>query len=121
MWVCSNRRPDGNPKGSCAQQGSEALLNQLKAAMHAAGLTRTVRVMTSGCLDLCEHAAAAVVMPEETFLEKLTEADIPALVEALATAEGARTHPALAGRVIPRETAPAAAPTLVSLGRKPSP
>ncbi|MEI8258225.1 MAG: hypothetical protein WCJ30_21310, partial [Deltaproteobacteria bacterium] len=32
VFVCTNRRPDDSPKGSCAQKGSEALLKALKDA-----------------------------------------------------------------------------------------
>ena len=32
LFVCINRRPDDNPKGSCAQKGSEELVKKLKAS-----------------------------------------------------------------------------------------
>jgi (2Fe-2S) ferredoxin len=83
VWVCSNRRPDGNPKGSCAQSGSEALRDKLKVACHGAGLNGSVRVMASSCLDLCEHGIALAVMPDNTLLGHVTEGDIPALVDGL--------------------------------------
>ena len=30
LFVCTNRREEGNPKGSCAQKGSEELIKALK-------------------------------------------------------------------------------------------
>lgn len=121
MWVCGNRRPDGNPKGSCAQKGSESLRDQLKIACNAAGLNGTVRVMSTSCIDVCEHGIALAVMPDNAVLGELTEADIPALVEGLKTAGGVFAQPSLAPKVVVAHDPTAKpAPSLVSLGRKPS-
>ena len=100
VWVCANRRPDGSPKGSCAQSGSEALRDQLKVACHAAGLNPTVRVMSSSCVDLCEHGIALAVMPDGAVLGHVTEEDIPALVRGLARPGGVAAEPTLAGKVL---------------------
>lgn len=126
VWVCTNRRADGHPKGSCAEKGSERLKDELKAACHEARLGDRVRVNSSGCIDLCEHGIAVAVMPENTLLGGFTSADIPALVEGLHTHGGAGAHPQLAARKITAETpvpAPvqgSAASGVVQLGRKPA-
>ncbi len=113
VWVCGNRRPDGNPRGSCAQKGSEALRDELKAACHKAGLTSTVRVMSSSCIDVCEHGIALAVMPDNAVVGALTAEDIPALVEGLRTAGGVREQPSLAGKIVAPDPP-------VTLGRKPA-
>jgi predicted metal-binding protein len=102
VWVCANRRPDGNPKGSCAQAGSESLRDQLKIACNTAGLNPTVRVMSSSCIDFCEHGIALSVMPDDATLGHVTEADIPALVEGLKRPGGVAAQPTLAAKVLPR-------------------
>ena len=33
LFVCTNRRPDDNPKGSCAARGSEAVQQAFKEAL----------------------------------------------------------------------------------------
>jgi predicted metal-binding protein len=105
VWVCGNRRPDGNPRGSCAQKGSESLRDQLKIACANAGLQKSVRVMSSSCIDECDRGIVLAVMPDDAVIGDLTEADVPSLVEGLKTAGGVRTHPSLAAKVIPRITA----------------
>ncbi len=107
VWVCTNRREDGNPKGSCAQKGSEALRDELKRAVGAAGLARTVRVCNSGCIDLCEAGMAVAVMPDNTLLGRVSLEDVPALVEGLRTPGGTAAQPSLRDRVLTAE-APAA-------------
>lgn len=114
VWVCTNRRPDGHPKGSCAERGSEDFKEALKAECAKAGLLSRVRVMNSGCLDLCEHGIAMAVMPDDALLGPVTEADIPALVAGLARDGGVLAEPSLHGRSL-RDA------QLVALGKKPSP
>jgi (2Fe-2S) ferredoxin len=100
VFVCTNRRPDDNPKGSCAQKGSEALQQKLKAAVAQAGLHARVRVTTSGCLDLCWVGISVGVMPDMTFFGRVTEDDIPAMVEAFGRPENVAEHPALRSKVV---------------------
>jgi (2Fe-2S) ferredoxin len=100
VWVCVNRRPDGNPKGSCAQKGSEALHSALKNAVAEAGLHKRVRVMTSSCTDLCWVGATATVMPDMAFLKHLTVDDVPAVVEALGRPENVAESAALSDKIV---------------------
>ena len=40
LFVCTNRRADDNPKGSCAAKGSEAVHQALKVALFDKGLAK---------------------------------------------------------------------------------
>ena len=81
VFVCTNRRPDGNPKGSCAEKGSEALKDRMKKAAEARGLSGRVRVMTSSCQDLCHVGITVSVWPDGTFYGRVTPADADEIVE----------------------------------------
>jgi (2Fe-2S) ferredoxin len=86
LFVCVNRRPDGNPKGSCAQSGSEALVTALKEQLHKRGLARTeVRACSSSCLDVCHQGPTIAVEPDDFFYGHVKLEDVPEIVEALAT------------------------------------
>ena len=82
LFVCTNRRPDDNPKGSCAQKGSEELVKSLKAAILRRGGATRIRACASGCLDLCEIGASIVQEPEHVAYGHVTLADIDAIAEA---------------------------------------
>lgn len=82
LFVCTNRRPDDNPKGSCAQKGSEELAKKLKAALLARGASARVRACTSGCLDLCEIGATVLQEPEHVAYGNVTVDDVDAIAEA---------------------------------------
>lgn len=62
VFVCTNRRPDGHPRGSCAAKGSEAVRNYMKARAKELGLA-SVRINTAGCLDRCEEGPCVVIYP----------------------------------------------------------
>ena len=64
LFVCINRRSDDNPKGSCAQKGSEEVAKKLKAALKSRGVADRIRSCTSSCLDLCESGISIVQEPE---------------------------------------------------------
>ena len=102
VWICTNRRADDHPRGSCAAKGSEAIIEELKRATRAAGQGPRVRVMSSSCIDVCEDGCALAVLPDGTMLGGVTEADVEALVEGLRRPGGVAEQPTLAPRVLPR-------------------
>jgi (2Fe-2S) ferredoxin len=83
LFVCTNRRPDGHPKGSCAEKGSEEIAARLKEALAKRGIAKTlVRSCSSSCLDLCEHGVSVLQEPEHVAYGRVTLADVDAIAEA---------------------------------------
>ena len=81
VFVCTNRRPDGHPKGCCASKGSEQVREKLKSEVGKRGLSKAVRVNAAGCLDACEHGVSVVVYPEGVWYGHVTAEDVSELVE----------------------------------------
>ncbi|MDP3278430.1 MAG: (2Fe-2S) ferredoxin domain-containing protein [Deltaproteobacteria bacterium] len=100
LFVCTNRRPDGHPKGSCAESGAEALLPALKSAVATAKLALAARPCGASCLDVCWEGPVVLVMPDNVFFGKFTHEDIPALVSALGKTESVATAPGLSHKVL---------------------
>lgn len=63
IFVCTNKRPDDNPRGSCGAKNSEALRQYLRERLKAAGL-HEARANVAGCLDQCENGPVLVIYPE---------------------------------------------------------
>lgn len=80
VFVCTNRRPEGSPKGCCASKGSEELRLRLKHEIERAGLAGRVRINSAGCLDACARGPVIVVYPEGVWYGGVTEADLPQIV-----------------------------------------
>lgn len=83
LFVCTNRRPDGHPKGSCAEKGSEDILVRLKEALARRGAAKqVVRACGSSCLDLCETGVSLVQEPEHSAYGGVTAADVEEIADA---------------------------------------
>jgi (2Fe-2S) ferredoxin len=88
LFVCTNRRPEGHPKGSCAQKGSEELVPRLKEALAQRGVAKSVvRACSASCLDMCETGISIVQEPEHVAYGHVTLDDVDELAEAAARGE----------------------------------
>lgn len=79
-FICTNRRPDDHPRGSCAARGSEALRDHLKMQAKKRGVGG-VRVNAAGCLDRCELGPVLVVYPEGIWYSFATTGDIDEIID----------------------------------------
>jgi (2Fe-2S) ferredoxin len=84
VFVCINRRDPDNPKGSCAQKGSEEVVKKLKEALVRLGAQTKVRACSSSCLDLCETGISIVQEPDHVAYGRVTLEDVDELARALA-------------------------------------
>lgn len=88
LFVCTNRRPEGHPKGSCAASGSEAVHAALKEQLGARGLARTaVRACTASCLDVCHLGPTIAVEPDGYFYGRVRVEDVPEIIDAFTRGE----------------------------------
>ena len=81
VLICTNRRDPQNPKGSCANSGSEEICEAFKKQLIAHGLKGQMRANSSGCLDQCEHGPTVVVYPEGVWYSVKTPEDAKEIVE----------------------------------------
>lgn len=101
VFICGNRRPDGHPRGSCAEKGSEKLRDYMKARAKELGLAG-VRINAAGCLDRCAHGPTMVIYPRGTWYRV---PDRDAIDRVLI--EDIRDGRPIADLMLPAETAPA--------------
>lgn len=80
VFICTNVRPPGSPRGCCAEKGSEELRSLFKKGVKAAGLAGEVRANASGCLDTCEAGPSIVVYPEGVWYGGVKPEDVPEII-----------------------------------------
>jgi (2Fe-2S) ferredoxin len=91
LFVCTNRRADDHEKGSCAARGAESVRQALKDQLAERGLAKLkARVCAASCLDQCSSGVTVLVEPEHYFYGRVTVADVPEIVSAIA--EGRRVE-----------------------------
>ena len=81
IFICTNRRPDDDPRGSCAARGGDAVKDKFKEVMKARGLKGGMRANASGCLDFCAQGCTVVVYPEAVWYGKVTPEDVEEIVD----------------------------------------
>lgn len=75
FFVCTNERPEGHPRGSCARRGSVHLADYAKARAKELKI-EGIRVNRAGCLDRCELGPVLVIYPEGIWYKAESPADI---------------------------------------------
>ncbi len=81
VFICTNQRPPGHPKGCCAEKGSEALREFFKTELGRRGLKGQMRANAAGCLDACAFGPSVVVYPEGVWYTIGNEADVIEIIE----------------------------------------
>jgi (2Fe-2S) ferredoxin len=81
VFVCTNRRPDDNPKGCCASKGAEEVRAAFKEELDKRGLKGRMRANAAGCLDTCSFGVSVVVYPEGTWYGGVKVEDVKEIVE----------------------------------------
>ena len=82
VFVCTNKRPPGHPKGSCVERGGNDVLLALSDAVDQRELFETVKVNASNCLGPCRSGPTLVVYPENVWYAGVKAGDVPELVQA---------------------------------------
>ncbi len=80
-FVCTNRRDETDPRGSCAARGSDELRDYLKKKAKQAGLIKGVRINGAGCLDRCDLGPVMVIYPEGVWYAMDTKEDIDEIID----------------------------------------
>ena len=81
VFICTNRRPDGSPKGCCATKGGEEVQVAFKRELDLKGLKQTIRPNKAGCLDACERGVSVVIYPDDVWYAGVTVSDVPEIVQ----------------------------------------
>jgi (2Fe-2S) ferredoxin len=81
IFICTNQREPGSPRGCCDPGGKAELQGLFKQRVKELGLQARVRANKSGCLDQCEHGPTVVVYPEQVWYGRVTKDDVNEIME----------------------------------------
>lgn len=76
VFVCSQQRPPGHPRGSCAARGASPLLQAFWAELQKRQAYEQVAITYSGCLGPCEGGPNVLVYPEGVLYSGVQAADV---------------------------------------------
>lgn len=81
IFVCENKRPEGHPKGCCADKNSPEVRALFKKRLKELGLNSSVRANASGCLDACEFGVTVLIYPEQVWYGGVTVDDVEEIIQ----------------------------------------
>jgi (2Fe-2S) ferredoxin len=76
VFVCSQQRPPGHPRGSCGARGGTAVLQAFWAELQKRQAYEQVAITYSGCLGPCEGGPNVLVYPEAVLYQKVGVDDV---------------------------------------------
>ena len=81
IFVCTNNREPGHPRGCCDPANRGDLLQLFKSKLKQRDVKGLVRVNKAGCLDQCELGPTVVVYPEAVWYGHVTPADVDEILD----------------------------------------
>lgn len=76
VLICTNARPPGHPKGSCAESGRQTLFDALRDLVQERGLQDRVMVNRTYCLKHCSRGPAIAVQPDNVWYAAVSPEDL---------------------------------------------
>jgi (2Fe-2S) ferredoxin len=64
VFVCTQSRPPGNPRGSCGDRGCQAVYEEFLVQLQNRNLFDRIQVTATGCMGPCSVGPTVLVYPE---------------------------------------------------------
>ena len=81
IFICTNTRAEGHPRGCCDPDGSAHLRQCFKDEVKGRNLKAKVRANAAGCLDQCEHGPNLVIYPEGVWYANVQPQDVAEIID----------------------------------------
>lgn len=76
VFVCTQQRPPGHPRGSCAQHACGEVYEELLAQLQQRNLYASVQVTATGCMGPCGEGPSVLVYPEGVMYGCVKKTDV---------------------------------------------
>ena len=81
VFICTNSRPPGHPKGSCLARNAQDLVTEFASQLEERDLKGRFRVTRTSCLGPCEAGPIVLVYPESVMYTGVSAADVTAIID----------------------------------------
>lgn len=81
VFICSQTRPAGHPRGSCTAKGGTEVLQEFWKQLQSRNLYDQVAVTYSGCLGPCDGGANVLVYPEGVLYSNVSKDNVGAIFD----------------------------------------
>ncbi|MEW6562784.1 MAG: (2Fe-2S) ferredoxin domain-containing protein [Pseudomonadota bacterium] len=81
VFVCTQSRPPGHPRGSCGARGSMAVFQEFLQQFEKRGLWGKFAVTGSGCIGPCDFGPNVLVYPDGVMYGGVTKEAVSEIIE----------------------------------------
>jgi (2Fe-2S) ferredoxin len=81
VFVCSQQRPPGHPRGSCTEKGCREVLDEFYFQLQQRQCFDKVAVTATGCIGPCGSGPSVLVYPESVMYGGVTKDDVNAIFD----------------------------------------
>jgi (2Fe-2S) ferredoxin len=81
IFVCAQNRPPGHPRGSCAERGCGAVLDEFMHHWQSRDLFAQVMVTPTGCLGPCGYGSSVLVYPDGVMYGQVKVEDVAEIID----------------------------------------
>lgn len=81
VFVCTQSRPEGHPRGSCGAKGCAEVMNEFINQIQSRNLLEKIALTNTGCMGPCMMGSSVLVYPEGVMYGKVTKEDVKTIIE----------------------------------------
>jgi len=81
VFICSQKRPPGHPRGSCSEKGCDALAPAFANAVIKRGLLNKISIVQTSCLGPCQTGANVLVYPGNVLYSAVQPGDVDTIID----------------------------------------
>lgn len=81
VFVCTQNRPQGHPRGSCASSGCAEVMNVFMDEIQTRNLFDKIGLTNTGCMGPCTMGPSVLVYPEGVMYGRVTKDDVKTIID----------------------------------------
>lgn len=81
VFVCTQQRPAGHPRGSCTQHGCAEVYEEFLQQLQQRNLFSSIQVTATGCMGPCSEGPSVLVYPEGVMYGGVKKSDVAAIFD----------------------------------------
>ena len=81
VFICTQNRPQGHPRGSCAANGSAEIINEFMNQIQGRNLFEKIGLTNTGCLGPCMMGPSVLVYPDGVLYGRVSKDDVTTIID----------------------------------------
>jgi (2Fe-2S) ferredoxin len=81
VFVCTQVRPPGHPRGSCSASGCAEVMNEFMNEIQSRNLFDKIALTNTGCMGPCNLGSSVLIYPEGIMYGSVKKDDVKTIIE----------------------------------------